>query len=230
MLVHFALLFSVVVLNTNVDSFSPLRNMRRLKHVIVQSSLQPNTFSFSEESAPKVDTSKMPGFEALLPDAETVEMTDEELKTEWKSILKELKKSTKLPFYLRNVLPAFYSGQSVFKLTSAEEDKKLLAEDEVYLTESELKRLWQETSFRAFGKPITKFNILEALLLLPDEEEEDVMGEDTLYDIALKMDSGDASTVALDNAVESVDPLEYVFTTEVSYNCTYVRFCNHLLL
>jgi len=193
----------------------------------ISSSLKPNTFSFSETSPAAASKEEqdnnnnyqLPGLEVLLPDAETLEMSEVELREEWKNILKQLKKSTKLPFYLRNVLPAFYSNQVIFKVTSDDENKPSDDDQkELYLTEIELRRLWQEISFKSFGKPITKFNILDSLLLLPDEEEEDVMGEDTLYDIALQMDPQDPNSnkqsISMDSVVKSVDPFEYVFTTE----------------
>lgn len=219
MFLQFALLFCYV---NSFTQFQKNTNNYRIKSTILSSSLKPNTFSFSETSSPPkgqdIDANQQDGLEILLPNADTVEMTNAELRQEWKNILEELKQSTTLPFYLRNVLPAFYSDQAVFKLKSSDDDKPVVDQNELYLTEVELRRLWQEMSFKSFGKPITKFNVLDSLLLLPDEEEEDVMGEDTLYDISLQMNYLDSNTnkqsLALDSVVESVDPFEYVFTTE----------------
>ena len=45
-------------------------------------------------------------------------------------------------------------------------------EDEIYITESELKRLWVENSYKSMGKSVDKFNLEEALLLIEDAEDE----------------------------------------------------------
>ena len=47
---------------------------------------------------------------------------------------------------------------------------------EIFVTEKELKRVWAEAALKPFGRPLESFNVKDALLLLMDEEDEELMG------------------------------------------------------
>lgn len=70
-------------------------------------------------------------------------------------------------------------------------------DDEIYITEIELLRIWKEASLRPFGKSLSQFNTEEALLLIPDEDDYDKIVEETHVS-----NDGDTSDINLFDDVE----------------------------
>lgn len=168
--------------------------------------------------------SSTPGWKALLNNEPIITKTIEQLASD--PLAKPLKKAGKKSlFFIRNVIEHIYSNDTVLQLTKESKAPETeLLEDEIYLTESELRRIWQESSFRMFGRPLSDFNLRDSLLLIPDEDEEDVMGDNSIADSIIFKDGN--TKVDIENAMEIVDPFEYTFTVEVrmfmtAKNCYY---------
>ena len=219
-----------------------------------------NVISY-EEIQYHLDYSDLTGMEALLPNTKSKLITTTELLKEWKKLVtstsssssssssdttsssssktKKSPKQTSSSIILRKLLPNLYSENELLELESSEatqDDSKDTNKDEideVYLTETELIRLWQENSFRPFGKKVQNFHIKESLLLLPDDDEEDIMGEDSLYELAqLNGPVGlDANNKLVKSNEDHIidDPVEYLVTTEVSLQFIHYNLCRMII-
>ena len=111
---------------------------------------------------------------------EPIILSVDDIKKKWKS---KNKKADNSLFSLETALPYLTQENSHIALVNETLDKlNQLSEDEIYITEQELQRIWKEASVRPFGKPMESFDIKESLLLLPDEDYDIVMGGDTAMD------------------------------------------------
>ena len=216
MKIIYILTYLITAINTY--SVSHYRNNIKSKSSILLSASNKLTNLISFNEIPyEEDDNDLIGMEALQSNTIPKKLTINELKTTWENEKKRRKKST---FHLRNSIHNYYTDKIPIELIrDSDSNVDVSADNEVYLTEPELRRLWQESSFKSFGKPITQFNLAESLLLLPDDDEEDVMGDDTIFDIA--SDSAKPKSLSLDDAVVITDPYEYVITTEVSLCAPY---------
>eukprot|EP01041_Mallomonas_annulata_P006161 gene6161-12476_t len=83
-----------------------------------------------------------------------------------------------------------------------------LSEDEIYITEQELQRLWLEASVLPFGKPMKDFDLEESLLLLPDEDYDIIMGGSNQADILKEIQKYDINSSEEPEIFVTEDELE----------------------
>jgi len=127
---------------------------------------------------------KISGFYKEDPSAEVVpplQVDVNVLKEEWVQHCADQNQSEKAnEFSIAAALP-------LLNLTNANQTVQLFnatleAENEqksvTYISEEELKRLWIRNSHKTTGKPLSQFNIAEALLLLQDEEDTEFVAEE----------------------------------------------------
>ena len=213
------IIYILTYLITAINTYSVSHYRNNIKSNSILSSVSnklTNLISFNEIPYEE-DDSDLIGMEALQSHTISKKLTINELKTTWENEKKRRKRST---YHLRNSIHNYYTDKIPIELVRDNDSVDVSSDNEVYLTEPELRRLWQESSFKSFGKPITQFNLAESLLLLPDEDEEDVMGDDTMFDIASES-SKPLKSLSLDDAVVITDPYEYVITSEVSLCALY---------
>ncbi len=106
--------------------------------------------------------------------APTVVIDASTLNEKWIDICVEQSRPQDMDKYaLRTILPLLLREDSVLELHSDRGESS--TDEEVFITEQELKKVWARASHTAMGKPESSFTIEEALLLLPDEEADDVM-------------------------------------------------------
>jgi len=140
--------------------------------------------------------------------APTVSVAVEELQAKWidRCIEQSRPKDMDL-FSLRAAIPLLLREDSLVVFHNA--TSEMADSDEIYVTEAELRRLWIEASGTAMGKPVDKFTVDDALLLLTDEEDEVLLGDyaQALDNEALKIsyDSAEGATVVDDRT-------EYIVT------------------
>ena len=106
-------------------------------------------------------------------------MSVEELQSKWIDVCIE-KGLTLDAFSLSNALPLIFHGDQHIVLSNQTLELQSLNPshvNEVYITEQELRRLWTERSLGLLGKPISKFDISEALLLVEDDEDKSLLEE-----------------------------------------------------
>lgn len=93
----------------------------------------------------------------------------------WKSLCIEQNRPHEIEnFSIEKVLPHLPGANTdVVELVLSNDNREV---ENIFVTEEELERLWTASSMLAFGKGIEKFTIHEALLLLNDEDELAIMG------------------------------------------------------
>jgi hypothetical protein len=98
----------------------------------------------------------------------------EEVKQKWINRPKIGDTIEEKPFSLDNVIPLLVDDNCSYisLYNDTPENGNVLSEDEVYITEQELQRIWLEASVLPFGKPMESFNIEQSLLLLPDDDDD----------------------------------------------------------
>ena len=150
---------------SNDSSISPL--VKKLTNVISLKEIQYH-----------LDQSHLVGMEALLTTTKSRKLTKNDLITEWNKISdislaaisssktskksKAASASSSSTISLRKLLPLLYSNDEVLTIvndsfdsdtdTDIEKDKRKEEEEEIYITENELLRIWQSSSFQALGK------------------------------------------------------------------------------
>ena len=115
-------------------------------------------------------------FDILEENAPTVVIDAATLNEKWIDICVEQSRPQDMDKYaLRTILPLLMREDSVLELHNDRQDGS--NDEEIFITEQELKKVWAQASHTAMGKPESSFCVEEALLLLPDEEVDDVMFE-----------------------------------------------------
>lgn len=116
-----------------------------------------------------------------------ITLTVKELKRKSKEIMKSNNITSidvdNIP--LNEILPFLLNQGDSLEILGPEDSNN--EENEVYVTELELQRLWREFSHQPFGKSIDKFDLMESLLLIRDNEYDMIMG--TQDDISSDMSS-----------------------------------------
>lgn len=103
----------------------------------------------------------------------SVSISEEELYKKWKEICISEDKSAEIDnFSLGLIIPLFGQDNTHIVLQNR---KSTYDNDEIYITEQELNRVWREASLLPFGKPSSEYNIEDALLLVTDEEDEEIL-------------------------------------------------------
>ena len=116
----------------------------------------------------------------------SVVLTVEELKSKWIDICIEQSRPEDMDsFSIASVLPLVVRENELVELvnrTAEAIESSLLHDDSAieYITEQELARLWKESSLLPMGKSANAFDCKSALLLLRDEEDASLMGEDSV--------------------------------------------------
>ena len=162
-------------------------------------------------------------------------MTMEELQAKWIDICIEQSRPQDMDsFSLLNVLPLVVREHEFIVLVnkSAEAIEKTTAADAssvIFITDQELQRLWEKASLGPMGKPLETFDSKHALLLINDEEDEILIGEEysetvlslpsqlmsRAHDLKTEIDAFDSESF---EAEELDSGIEYVVTTDVSKN------------
>ena len=117
----------------------------------------------------------------LLLDASAVptRLTVEELKSRWLDRCIERSRPEDMSaFSLKRALALLVREDTVVELVNKTEDLVSKSGSEVFVTESELRRIWTEQSLRAMGRAASLFSVEESLLLVPDEDDDIIMGDD----------------------------------------------------
>jgi len=147
--------------------------------------------------------------------APCITVTSEELQAKWIDACIEQSRPKDMDlFSLPAVLPMLLREDSMVTLVNKTAEG--IPSEEVYVTEQELRRLWAEASLTSMGKSLSKFDVQEALLLLPDEEADLLMGdgeaERAMADSLIKT----TKKIAVDGELEEMifDSQEYFITIQ----------------
>ena len=125
-------------------------------------------------------------------------------------------------FSLQYILPFIIRDDSKVQLINKTDE--LLSENskEIYITETELQRLWHEKASSPFGKSTDSFKIEDALLLLEDDEDSIIIGnnsndnddnDDDNSSIILKS-SLKLNTDMIASDVNTIDTINDLYITE----------------
>ena len=162
-----------------------------------------------------------------------ITMTMEELQAKWIDICIEQSRPQDMDaFSLLNVLPLVAREHEFVVLVnkSAEAIEKTTAADAssiIFITDQELMRLWQKASLGPMGKPLDAFDSKHALLLINDEEDDSLIGEEYSSENVLALPSqllsigeklkNEIDTFDAETFDEEIDGgIEYIITTDVS--------------
>lgn len=125
----------------------------------------------NEEHNPDADKDKLC---ELLDSYPTKIFTIDELNSKWIDIcIDESRPNDLNSFTLVKIIP--YLLQNHLKIQIVDENFEQfesIEDSEVFITEAELRNLWQLKSMTALGKPIESFDVQTALLLVEDESDE----------------------------------------------------------
>jgi len=160
-----------------------------------------------------------------------IEMTMEELQAKWIDMCIEQSRPQDMDnFSLLNMLPLVIkehefvvlvnkSAEAIEKIKDATSD----ANSVIYVTEQELQRVWKEASATGMGKPVDSFDAKYALLLLNDEEDNHLVGDDiegntglAVGDNLMKIAESLSSEIKAFDAgsFEDEEGVEYIITTD----------------
>jgi hypothetical protein len=158
-------------------------------------------------------------------------MTMEELQAKWIDMCIEQSRPQDMDaFSLLNMLPLVTkehefvvlvnrSAEAIEKIKDATSD----ANSVIYVTEQELQRVWKEASLTGMGKPVDSFDAKFALLLLNDEEDNHLVGDDIKENTGLAVGDNLMKTAqSLLSEIEAFDTgsfedeegVEYIITTD----------------
>ena len=136
-----------------------------------------------------------------------------ELNEKWIDVCIDESRPQDLNSYsLAKVLPYVIDQWHTIQLVNSSSEQ-LSVQDipETFITEKELLNIWLLNSNLPFGKKAESFTAKDALLLIEDEEEKDIMGDSSLESTNLAT----KSTIESDEVLGLEDP-EFIITTQVS--------------
>jgi hypothetical protein len=119
----------------------------------------------------------------------TVKMSVEELQSKWIDLCIETSRPYDMSsFSIGAALPLIYSEDVHVELVNKTLDAinsltSTNGQDDIYITQQELIRLWNEASLLPMGKQIGSFTIQEALLLLDLEEDMAILSGSDMMDV-----------------------------------------------
>ena len=148
-------------------------------------------------------------------EAPTVSMASEDLQEKWIDIcVEQIRPQDMDLFSLHAILPLILRDDTVIELRN--KTQEAITEDEIYITEQELQRLWIKNSDKPMGKPLTQFSVEEALLLLPDAEADELMAPNLEFTQYVATDSPSVSSISLlkedGDIINDGEVAEYVIT------------------
>lgn len=133
----------------------------------------------NEDSIPKigVDEDGSPSLAALAGFANPVKVDVDDLVEKWiKACLDKGIAPKRNEFTLKKALPLVLTPNYTIELVN---NTQVEDSSVTFVTEEELRRIWRENMHSALGKPMDKYVMEEAILLLEDEGTDDNLGADS---------------------------------------------------
>lgn len=161
------------------------------EHSNIMSTNEIFGLSWSEDNPPQLPEDTENKLRLLMEEAPIEEVELETLQKEWQSIVNRIESQSgtaltdsQKEFSYSKIAPYLLSSTKIKVVVDREVERYEPEKSEtIYITEQELLRIWGDHSSHALGKKEASYSAAEALLLLDEENEQDLMVDvSTLYD------------------------------------------------
>lgn len=181
----FSYLLSISKCFNWISKLSKIKTYHYKRNIKYFSSLTPVKLDWAARKNAKLNESNVENrFAGLKQDLDVyVTVSEEELLKKWKEMCISTNKLDESDKFSLGLIIPFFGQDDTHIVLQSRLSSHDISTDEIYITEQELHRIWLEASLLPFGKPSAEYNSEDALLLVNDEEDEEILSSISSTDI-----------------------------------------------